>query len=179
MTARRHTRLDHLAWFEKAAADGDSNGLATRVLFLVLWELPAMRQLALPESLVVRSLPRFEAKHPRLGLRGLLERAHSEQPPHVLEVAQLRPAPDEAGFDKADRFLVSAVKHICEGAARGAAPETVTSAAIAATQQAIGAFAAQVWVWIDDDPEAAVNEERFHSWLATRRSNPVRCRSGP
>lgn len=70
MTARRHTRSDHLAWFERAATDGDSNGLATRVLFLVLWELPTMRQLALPASLVARSLPRFEAKHPRLGLRG-------------------------------------------------------------------------------------------------------------
>lgn len=169
MSTRRYTRQEHLDQFAHVVEAGAWLSLKERRLFLVLWELPKPCQLALPAALILESVPRFESKHPGITfLRDLLARATSGSPPHMNEVADMRPALDAIEPDQADVHLYFAVSHICEGSALGAAPETITSAAIAATAAAVAAIATQAW--IDDDPEAAVAERQFEEWLETRAS---------
>jgi hypothetical protein len=155
-------------------ANDASIRLKERLLFFVLWELPIDLQLALPETIARLTLQRFAQRHPDLPpLRAWLDRAREGRPPPLSEIADLRAKLHAKGGDKADTFVCSAMARICEGTVPDAAAETVTSAAIAATEQAIGALAA--WAWIDDDPEAAANEVRFLSWLETRTSPSEPC----
>lgn len=157
---RRLAQLESLA--REVGACASSLSLSRR-LFLILWELPIEVQIEIAVATAEMYLPRFERKHPTLTrLRELFERARSGAPrPSVFEVDEWRLTLQRHGADEADLALHGAACDLAEARNEGAAPITVTSGCVAATQDAI----ASGWreAWAASDPVAV------EAWRARHR----------
>jgi hypothetical protein len=160
----RRRRLERL---ERLVLDEAPSHRKRPCLLGILWELPPPVQVGLAVSLVANSLPELEKRHPRLGAMTAFLRAPAMgAAPTETDIGAWRVLLDGDGADKADLFLFSCAANIKDELAPGASTESVTLAAVEAAMAAIAARTARAW--IENDPEAARDEQRLRDWLATR-----------
>jgi len=148
-----------------------------QVLLMILWEVPAAIRASLAHEQVSGLLAEFAERHPKLEPMLALLRGAVDAPLSFADIAAWRATLDGNTPTKSELFVFACVADILEATAMAMPEAAATDAAANGVLTAIAAKTAKAW--IENDPDAAHDEERLlrsirAGWPLEQRMTPLR-----